>query len=267
MKSKKIYDDLIVVKVGTSTLIDKESVDWPALDQNSFNYIGTQINALVSENTKFVIVSSGAIAAGYTYTHEERTSEKHAAIEKQRLACLGQATLMQAWQRALAPHCIGQLLFTRHELDSSEGVELSNVTRCLLKYGDIPVANENDALSHEEITFGDNDMLAARFATLLHSSGDFTRTRLVVLSDIDGVYKDIADKRSVIKTIDDIESYWHVAGSAGSANGTGGVASKFNAARIATENGVEMYIANGRASRAIERTLNNEIGTRFTTVS
>lgn len=180
------------------------------------------------------------------------------------MACLGQTALMQAWQKALAPQVVGQLLITNHELDHAEGLELLQVIMCLLKYRDIPVVNENDAISHGEITFGDNDMLAAHLAVLLHTSQFFERTRLIVLSDIDGVYKDIADKKSVISTIDNIDAYQHVAGDAGSTNGTGGMASKFQAAKIATKNGVEMYIANGRTARSIERTLKGEIGTRFT---
>jgi len=263
-ETTKLYEDLIVIKVGTSTLVDGESIDGPTLDQHSFNHIGTQINTLITEDTKVVLVSSGAIAAGYRYSREERTIEKRTAVEKQRLACLGQGTLVQAWQQALAPRCIGQLLFTRHELESPEGLELSAVTRCLLKYGDIPVANENDALSHEEITFGDNDTLAARFAILLHASGIFERTRLVILSDIDGVYQNISDSNSVISVIDDVDAYKHLAGSTGSVNGTGGMKSKFSAAKLVTENGIEMYVANGRATHVIERTLNRDIGTCFT---
>lgn len=260
------FEDLLIVKVGTNTLAARESIDWPALDQHIFDYLGTQLNALITEDTKVVIASSAAIVAGYMYSHEERTNEaRQDTIEKQRMACLGQTVLMQAWQKAFAPRLAGQLLVTSNEINHAEGIELLQVIMRLLERGDIPVVNENDGVSHEEITFGDNDMLAARLAALLHASRFFERTRLVLLSDIDGVYENINDKDSVITVIDDIDKYTHLAGGSGSANGTGGMASKFQAAKIATENGVEMYIANGRTAWAIERTLNGEIGTRFTT--
>lgn len=264
LETTKKFDELIIVKPGTSILIDRNCIDWIALDTHSFAQIGNQVITLANQGKAMAIVSSGAIAAGYAYSREERTCEaRQDVIEKQRMACLGQTNLMNYWQNALRPKLVGQLLFTKRELESSEGAELSAVTMRLLERGDIAVANENDALSHEEITFGDNDTLAARFAVLLHKTGFFRRTRLVILSDIDGVYEDINNKDSVITTIDNIDAYRHIAGGAGSANGTGGMASKFNAAKIATENGVEMYIANGRTAWAIERTLNGEIGTQF----
>jgi glutamate 5-kinase len=260
----KNFKELVIVKVGTSTLTRTNFTGKIVIDEQSFNKIGSQIIALTTKGMAVAIVSSGAIAAGYAYSHKARTHEsRQDIIEKQRMACLGQSTLMNYWQNALKPRLAGQLLFTRRELDSTEGCELADVTRRLFERGDIPVANENDALTHEEVTFGDNDTLAARFTSLLHASGFFERTRLVILSDIDGVYEDISDQNSVISEISDIAAYEHLADRAGSANGTGGMASKFNAAKIATQNGIEMYIANGRTARAIERTLDHEIGTCF----
>jgi glutamate 5-kinase len=265
LETTQKFEDLLVVKVGTNTLADRESIDWLALDQVIFNYLAMQMNALITEDTKLLLVTSAAIVAGYMYSHEERTVEaRQDTVEKQRMACLGQVGLMCAWQKAFAPRLVGQLLVTSNELDHAEGAELRQVIMRLLERGDIPAVNEDDAVSHKEITFGDNDMLAAQLAVSLHNSSFFERTRLILLSDIDGVYEDITDKNSVISVIDDIDSYEHLAGASGSANGTGGMASKFQAAKIATENGVEMYIANGRTAWAIERALDGEIGTRFT---
>lgn len=265
LETTKKFDELVIVKVRTSTLIDKSCMDWLALDEHSFNNIGKQVTALSDKGMAVAIVSSGAIATGYAYSHEKRTHEtRQDTIEKQRMACLGQTTLMSYWQNALKSKLVGQLLFTKRELESPEGVELRTVTTRLFERGDIAIANENDALSHEEISFGDNDTLAARFAILLHKSGLFKRTRLIILSDIDGVYEDINDHHTVITTIDDTGKYQHIARGTGSANGTGGMASKFKAAKIATEHGVEMYIANGCTEWAIERALNGKIGTHFT---
>lgn len=260
----KNFKELVIVKVGTSTLTRTNSTGKVVIDEQSFNKIGDQIIALTTKGIVVAIVSSGAIAAGYAYSHEARTHEsRQDVIEKQRMACLGQATLINHWQNALKPRLAGQLLFTKRELETPEGTELSAVAIRLFERGDIAIANENDALSHEEITFGDNDTLAAQFAVLLHKTGVFKRTRLVILSDVDGVYKNTAHRGSVISVIDTIAEYQHIAGGAGSAHGTGGMASKFNATKIATGNGIETYIANGRTTRAIERTLHGEIGTRF----
>lgn len=267
-KTAKHFNDLLVVKVGTNTLTTRDSLNRLALDRQSFNRIGHQISQLADKGAALAVVSSGAIAAGYAYSREERTHEtRQDIIEKQRMACLGQTILMNYWQQALRPKLVGQLLFTKRELETTEGAELSAVTIRLFEHGDIAIANENDALSHEEITFGDNDTLAARFAVLLHKSGIFTRTRLVILSDIDGVYENAHDQHSVIPIIDDIDAYTHVAGDTNSINGTGGMISKFNAAKIAAQNGIETYIANGRAQNVIKRVLAGEIGTQFTTSS
>lgn len=259
-----ISDELLVIKVGTSTLTKPDSVDWLALDHFSFREIGQQVVQLADAGTNVAIVSSAAIAAGYACSREERTTEaRKDTLEKQRMACLGQASLMHAWQTSLQPKLTGQVLFTRHELNSPEKNELRDVTQRLFERGDIPVANENDALSHEEISFGDNDMLAAHFTALLHGSGLFKRSRLVILSDIDGLYEDRRDPSSVIRLVNNIDDYQHLAGDAGSANGTGGMASKFKAVRIANQSGIEVYLANGRTTNAIQKTLDGEIGTKF----
>lgn len=257
-----LYDRLVVVKVGTSTLTTPDQYGTPVLDDEAFRRIGTQILSLTEEDTAVAVVSSAAIAAGLAVAPETPYPTPDTR-EKQRLACLGQISLLDAWQSALQPKRVGQLLFTRYHLNSFESSELQEVTLRLFEHGDIPVANENDALSHAEITFGDNDILAAHFAALLHRSGIFRRTDLVMLSDVDGVYKNPDNPRAIIPIITDVDMLHGVAQGPTSTCGTGGMASKFEAARIANENGIDTYVANGQNDHAIAFTLDYTQGTRF----
>lgn len=256
--------ELIGVKVGSDLLTDQTCVDWLALDRSLARQIGAQVKTQHEKGNAVTIISSGGRVAGYDYSHEEVTHEaRRDVVEKQRIICLGQAALMHMWQEALAPRLAAQLLFTKQELETSEGIEAIRVTQRILEHGDIPIANENALVSHKEIVFGDNDVLAAQYMALLYRNRLFACSRLVILSNIDGVYEDVNDKDSVISVIDDIDAYEHVVCSSTSTNGTGGMASKFAAAKIATENGVDVYIANGRNAHAIQRALDGEIGTHF----
>lgn len=256
--------NILIIKVGTSTLT-KTSEKRLELDIEALERIGTQIAHLTKEGSHIAIISSGAITAGMMVAGFVERPAKSEMPELQRLASIGWRHVLNAWQAVLPNHLIGELLFTKHEFTTvTERNEALRTAFTLWKHGDILIGNENDAITHEEIAFGDNDTLAAIFAAGLKNSSLFTGTvKLVVLSDVDGVYQDIKNKDSIIPTIDDVEAYKHIAGNAGSANGTGGMTSKFNAAKIAVENGVEMYIANGRTVNAIQRTLDGEIGTKF----
>lgn len=257
------YDELIEIKISTKlTTTMQDGI--PSLDLESIERIAEQVKSLKQTGACVGITTSGAISAGYALTGEARTKESRKDIaNEQRMSCLGQLGLMNAWQTALAPHLCGQLLATRQELASNEGQEALQVMERLFAHGDIPIRNENDALSHSEINFGDNDMLAAHFSALLHKSGLFRKTSLVLLSDVDGVYEDVENPKSVVPVITDIHDFSHFAGDSNSANSKGGMKSKFQAAEFVTTQGIDMYIANGRTEDAIHRTLNAEIGTYF----
>ncbi|HEX5456043.1 MAG TPA: hypothetical protein VFW77_01620 [Candidatus Saccharimonadales bacterium] len=255
--------ELVVVKVGTDVLTRQDSFEWPTLDRYSFANIGRQVNELADGGVDVVLTTSAAIIGGHEYTHEERTYGKDDTEAKQRMACLGQTTLMTAWQEGLSPRNAGQVLFTKKEIEDGEGEELKSLSLRLLADGDIPVANENDALSHEQISFGDNDTLAARYAVLLGSTGVFSRVRVVVLSDVHGVYEDIEDEGSVVELIDDIKGSEHLLVDKGEGFGTGGMAGKFAAARILNAAGIEMRLGHGKTGGAIEKLLADEMGTLF----
>lgn len=263
---KEVIDNILVLKVGTNTLIRKDVNGSERLDKSSFERIGRQVLALQEKGQSVIIVSSAAITAGMIVAGlGSRPRKNNEMIELQRLASIGWRHILNAWDSALGGKNIGELLLTRRELGmKSEREEVLQVTHTLLKHGDVVIVNENDAISHEEIAFGDNDTLAATFAAGIASSCLFgSNIGLVLLSDIDGVYADLSDSSSVIPHIDDISHYSHLAKGTSQVNGTGGMTSKFQAANIAVNNGVDMWIANGRAANAIARTINGEIGTHF----
>lgn len=258
-----IIDNVLVIKVGTNTLIKTQSDGSECLDLGAFARIGRQIIELKEQGHHVVLVSSAAITAGMVVTGVAKRPEEITKL--QRLASIGWRHVLNAWGEAFEDITIGELLLTKQELElPTERDEVLRVTRELMSHGDIAVINENDAITHAEITFGDNDTLAATFAAKIRLSELFgNNIKLVILSDVEGVYRDTTDSRTLIRDIDDITTYEHLALGAAKKHGTGGMISKFAAARIATSNGVEMYIANGKVDSAIKRTLCGVIGTRF----
>ncbi len=266
----EVIDNILVLKVGTNTLIEKQADGSERLDTASFERIGKQVLALQEQGQHVVIVSSGAITAGMVESEMRIRPQKATEMAKlQRLASIGWRHVLNKWAGALDNSHVGELLLTKQELSmNEERDEALKVTHTLLSYGDTAIVNENDVITHQEIAFGDNDTLAATFAAQIGRAVLFgSNVRLMLLSDIDGVYADINDSESVIRQINDIEEYVHLAGGTNGDYGTGGMITKFMAARIATSNGVDMWIANGRTENVIERALAGEVGTHFTATS
>ncbi|MDB5185276.1 MAG: glutamate 5-kinase [Candidatus Saccharibacteria bacterium] len=243
---------VLVIKVGTST----------HMDSRALCSIGAQVAERNRQGLGTIIVSSGAIAAGMKATGVTERSKD--MTELQRLASIGWRHNLNNWASVLGNITTGGMLVTRRELDlESERHELIEVTRTMLSHGDIVIANENDVISHEEIAFGGNDMLAATYAAKLAGSGLFASVGLILLSDIDGLYSDVNDATSVIRSVENVNDVMHFAGGAGSLNGIGGMKTKLQAAQIANDAGVTMWIANGRTDNVIEHALAGEIGTTF----
>lgn len=260
---KEQIDNVLVLKIGTSTLTERAVDGSERLDEASFECLGKQVLELQENGHNVVIVSSAAITAGMIKAGvSSRGSE---TAELQRLASIGWRHILNAWDSALEYKTIGELLLTRRELGvDSERQEALQLTHSLLGHGDIAIANENDAISHEEIAFGDNDTLAATYAACISRSSLFgANVRLVLLSDVYGVYAEVGDANSVIATISDLSQYEHLAQDTNSQNGTGGMITKFAAAKIACSSNVATWVTNGRTENAIRRTLNGEIGTHF----
>jgi len=234
----------IVFKVGSALLIDAET---GAANKGWLKAFCDDAAALRARGQQVVVVSSGAVALGRRRLG--LTGSKSLTLpEKQAAAAAGQSLLMRAWEEAFEPHDIGvaQILMTRDDTETRRRWLNARATvETLLGLGVVPVVNENDTVVTEEIRYGDNDRLAARVAQL--AGADL----LVLLSDIDGLYT--ADPRrdpaaTHLATIAEITP--QIEAMAGGANassgvGTGGMATKIAAARIARAAGCATLITLG----------------------
>ncbi|MCI8949710.1 MAG: glutamate 5-kinase [Lachnospiraceae bacterium] len=236
----------IVIKIGSSSLTHSETGD---MNLAKIEKLVRAISDLKGQGKEVILVSSGAIAAGrQALGHQKRPDT---LARKQAFAAVGQARLMMVYQKLFAEYnqTAAQVLLTKQTMlyDGSR-YNAQNTFEELLKLGTIPIVNENDTVSTAEIpyvdTFGDNDRLSAVVSALVGAN------LLILLSDIDGLYSD--DPRSnpdarFIPIVYTIDSKLLSMGKAtsGSDMGTGGMSAKLEAARIATDSGTDMVIANG----------------------
>jgi glutamate 5-kinase len=192
------------------------------------------------------LVSSGAIAVGRDAIGlSERPSD---ISTKQACAAVGQAKLMMTYQKIFGEYnqTAGQVLMTKNTMiNPVSRTNAQNTFEELFRLGVIPVVNENDTVSTYEMQFGDNDTLSALVASLVHAD------KLILLSDIDGLYTDDPNKNADAKLITDVNEIDSTIlsmakDSSGSDVGTGGMATKLTAAKIATYSGADMVIANGK---------------------
>ncbi len=250
---------VVVVKVGSSTLVDAGGL--PRLDV--FARLACECAELVSTGTPVVVVSSGAVALGLGELG--KTVKPRAMGDLQAASALGQTLLQLHWGGAFAERGVraGQVLLTEADIHRrSSYVNARRALRRLLSWGVVPVVNENDSTATEEITFGDNDALAAHVALMLQAR------LLVLLTDIDGVYdRDPAhsDARLIPEIADPAQAEAvDVSGPGGSGWGSGGIKAKLRSARIASAGGVEAVIASGLAPGAITSAAAGQAaGTRF----
>lgn len=268
-ENTEVLDNVLVVKVGTTTMFRHED-GRELLDHQAMKGVGGQVLRFRELGNHVAMVSSGAVTAGMEATNTAvRPTGDEAMPEVQRLATIGWRHVLNAWHDAMGVEN-GGLLVTRRELDlnAPEHDEALRSTHTLLNHGEIPILNENDGITHGELSnesFGQNDTLSAIYAAQIAGSELFGKqVRLVLLSDVDGVYEDINDPSTLIREIDDLDEYMHVAGGSNGVHGKGGMKTKFDAAKIATAAGVEMWVANGQTENAIQLALDGEIGTHFT---
>lgn len=239
----------IVFKVGSALLVDD---DTGAADRAWLDAFCADAAALRAAGKQVLVVSSGAVALGRRRLG--LTGRKTTLPEKQAAAAAGQSLLMRAWEEAFEPHGAGvaQILLTRDDTETRRRwLNARATTETLMGLGVVPVVNENDTVVTEEIRYGDNDRLAARVAQM--AGADL----LVLLSDIDGLYT--ADPRKNPKAqhiplVSEITA--EIAGMAEGANaaagvGTGGMATKIAAARIARAAGCATLITLGSRPRPL----------------
>jgi len=255
----------IVIKIGSSSLTHRETGD---LNLFKIEQLVRIICDLKGAGKEVVLVSSGAIAAGRKALHCRKKPERLA--QKQAFAAVGQARLMMVYQKLFAEYnqVAAQILLTKDTMvhDGSR-YNAQNTFDELLALGAVPVVNENDTVSTSEIpmvdNFGDNDRLSAVVAALIGAD------LLILLSDIDGMYSDDPRKNKkakFIRVVTEITPELLEMGKAesGSDVGTGGMAAKLAAARIATDSGSDMVIANGDKVEVVHRIIaGEEEGTLF----
>ena len=251
----------IVIKIGSSSLTHRETGD---LNLMKIEKLVRVISDLKGQGKEVVLVSSGAIAAGRQALGNRKKPET--VSEKQAYAAVGQARLMMVYQKLFSEYnqTAAQVLLTKNTIIVEDSrYNAQNTFDELLKLGTIPIVNENDTVSTHEIQFGDNDRLSAIVAALIGAD------LLILLSDIDGLYSDDPKTNPNAEFISLVE--WITPelmgmgkNTTGSDVGTGGMAAKLAAARIATDAGSDMVIANGDSVEIVEEIVaGEERGTLF----
>lgn len=255
----------IVIKIGSKILTDEDGHFNKAVVESLVKDIAY---IKEKENIEVVLVSSGAVALGKATKSLEKFGVETSAIKynktilkEQILAAIGQPRLMAFYCGEFKKYKLdcAQLLATRAVFaDRQAYLSIRTVTESLIKLNVIPIFNENDVLSPEELDFSDNDQLASMVAAMLVAD------KLIVLSNVEGVYNDLKGaKREVIPVIERATDYMKNIDDSKSL-GKGGMKSKLNIADLITSLGVDMYIANGSEKKVVSRILSGEkLGTFF----
>jgi len=236
----------VVVKIGSSSLTNAKGV----IDQEKLTDHISSISKLKKAGNEVILVSSGAVAAGFSklgYPARPVTLKG-----KQAAAAVGQSILIQNYYEQLANHGIvpAQILLTRNDFSKRDRYRNAYSTIMeLLERGILPIINENDTVSVEELTFGDNDMLSALVSGLVHAD------QLIILTDINGLYDSNPKNNPEAKRYQYLpeitEGLKEAAQGTGSKVGTGGMKSKLIAAETALSLGVKVFIGNGNGERKL----------------
>ena len=249
----------IVVKVGTSTLAHPTG----RMNIRRVEALCKTLCDVKNAGHEVILVSSGAIGMG---VGKLSLKERPADIPtKQAAAAVGQCELMYTYDRLFSEynHTVAQLLVTGDDVqDEARRVNFHNTLYRLLELGALPVINENDTVGTDEIVIGDNDTLSAIVASTVRADV------LVLLTDIDGLYTAVPRGDASARLIPVVEAVTPeleaLAGGNGTSLGTGGMVTKLRAARIASEAGIDMIIANGARPELLYDIIDGKpVGTRF----
>ncbi len=249
----------IVVKVGTSSLTyDNGKVNFRYMD-----HLARQLSDLKNRGLEVILVTSGAIGVGLPVLGFK---EKPTFLPyKQACAAVGQGVLMNMYEHLFHEYgqIVAQLLFTKGDaVNSKRYLHMRGTLQALLELGAIPIVNENDAVSADEIKIGDNDTLSAIVASVAEAD------LLIILSDIQGLYDEDPKNHPDATLIHEVPEFtrelFAIAGGAGTARGTGGMYTKIQAAEICVHSGIDMIIAKSDEEDVLERIMDGEeIGTLF----
>ena len=249
----------IVIKIGSNTLAKPDGT----INIDFMLDFAAQCAQLIKQGKQLILVSSGAQVAGVSTTKEwARKKDVH---YRQALCAIGQVELMHQWRKAFGQQGlhIGQLLLTKDDFENEHrSLNIRNTLFTLVDEGVVPIINENDSVSFDEIKIGDNDNLSALTAIL------WSADMLVLFSDIDGVYSDNPKTNPNAKLIESVTSIPELRKSIkiGETNsfGTGGIETKLQAAEKVNEYGIQMLLTNGGKEKALMNLLEeNAKGTLF----
>ena len=249
----------IVVKVGTSTITYANG----KRNFSQIDRLARELSDLQNQGKEMILVSSGAVAVGVDRLG--LPAKPNTIPGKQACAAVGQGVLMHTYEKLFADYgqIVAQVLITRTEaIDRHRYTNCRNTFMTLLQQGVIPIVNENDVVALDELKIGDNDNMSALVAGIVDAD------LVIILSDIDGLYTanpathpDATLVHTVLEITPEVEAS---AGGVGSSRGTGGMATKIQAAKAATNSGIQLVIASGTEKNAIPRILQGEeIGTLF----
>lgn len=248
----------IIIKVGTSSLTQGTN----QLSKRTMIGLVQQMAALRNRGMELILVSSGAVATGKELFHPSKLGPSQ--LCKQIFASMGQVKLMQVWTELFSLYDlhVGQILLTKEDFSESKRSSTEKTIACLLDHGIIPIINENDVVFSQEARIGDNDNLSALVADLVGVDA------LVLLTDQEGLYTTNPRKdpdAKLIPVVDCIDDQIvAIAGGASSALGTGGMATKIEAARLASKSLIKTIIASSsRPNVLIELADGKQVGTVF----
>ena len=246
-----------MVKIGTSSITDRRG----AIDRASVEKLCAEVADLKAQGHRVVVVSSGAIAAGLPELGLGRDRRLIDIQTLQAVATVGQCALMGVYREVLAVHGLqaGQVLLVPLDfVIRTQYVHASSTLQRLLELGVVPIVNENDAVADAEIRWGDNDRIAALVSNLVRAD------LLVLLTDTAGVLTEDPRRHSEASLITEIVNIdrrlERGIGGAGTSRGSGGMASKLTAARVASWSGVPAVIADARRPRVLAGALAGEPG-------
>ncbi len=249
-----------MIKVGSAVLASSEK----GLDEPRIERLAAEISGLLDQGREVILVSSGAIAAGLTKLGLVKKKGMPLSL-KQAAAAIGQSSLMWIYEKTFGAHGrkVAQVLLTREDLSNrTRFLNARNTFHTLLEYGVVPIVNENDTVSVDEIKFGDNDSLSGMVAHLIDAD------LLVILSDVDGLYTvdpKLDPSAELVSVVDKINAeVEHAAGDAQTLIGTGGMRSKIMTARKVGAYGTPMVIINGEKPGLLKVLFDGgEVGTLF----
>ncbi|GAB4145363.1 MAG: glutamate 5-kinase [Patescibacteria group bacterium] len=257
--------ELIILKIGTSSITKNDGLP----DLKFMAGVAEQVEHIIQNGNKVIIVSSGAIGCGRRKILPNQTDvlnndQSQELALKQAYAAIGQAELMRYWQTAFDQRPVSQHLLTQHVFQTNETLE--NFKNCLfttLQLGVVPVLNENDAVSTAEIDhkFTDNDSLAVHVAKAVKAS------KIIILTDTQGLFTDnpsINPAAQLLQKIHKIDDQILALANGKSSLGRGGMRNKLEAINLAMQHGIQVFLTHGKKDRAVLEVFEAEFsGTHF----